>query len=158
MYAIAPFQATRREAAAQRLKLIQIRLISEAIHVVAALGIADLLADGPKSVEQLARAAGASAQSLARTMRALTSLGVFSEEMPDCFTVGPLGEFFQRGAEGSLHAAALFFDGEDAAGVVELFEHCVKTGESATQNYPGRPAVSIGCSRTLGGRKCSTPR
>ncbi|MGF7137402.1 hypothetical protein P3T40_008915 [Paraburkholderia sp. EB58] len=73
MHATAPLQATKPEAAARLLELIQMRLISEAIHVVAALGIADLLADGPRSIEQLAETAGASAPSLGRTMRALSS-------------------------------------------------------------------------------------
>jgi O-methyltransferase domain len=137
MHTTAPLQETKPEAAARLLELIQMRLISEAIHVVAALGIADLLADAPRSIEQLAEAAGASAPSLGRVMRALSSFGVFSEEVPGRFAVGPLGELLRRDAEGSLYSAALFFGGEAGASVVELFEHCVKTGESASQKLSG---------------------
>ncbi|MGF6603638.1 hypothetical protein P3T23_008392 [Paraburkholderia sp. GAS448] len=137
MHATAPLQVTRPEAAARLLELIQMRLISEAIHVVAALGIADLLADEPRSIEQLAEAAGATARSLGRTMRALSSFGVFSEEMPGRFALGPLGELLRRDAEGSLYSAALFFGGEAGASVVELFEHCVKTGENVGQKLAG---------------------
>jgi hypothetical protein len=137
MHAAAPLQTATPEAAARLLELIQMRLISEAIHVVAALGIADLLADEPKNIAQLAEAAGASAPSLERTMRALSNFGVFSEETPGRFAVGPLGELLRREAEGSLYAAALFFGGEGGASVVELFEHCVKTGESASQKLSG---------------------
>jgi transcription initiation factor TFIIIB Brf1 subunit/transcription initiation factor TFIIB len=71
---------TQAEAAARLLELIQIRLISESIHVAAALGVADLLADEPKTVEQLAEATGVSAPSLKRVMRALATFGVFSQE------------------------------------------------------------------------------
>ena len=68
------------EAAARLLELIQMRLISGAIHVVAALGVADLLADGPKSSDELASATGASVQPLRRAMRALAGFGVFSQD------------------------------------------------------------------------------
>jgi hypothetical protein len=47
-------QMTKPEAAARLLELLQMRLISEAIHVAAALGVADLLAEAPKSAEELA--------------------------------------------------------------------------------------------------------
>lgn len=38
--------------------------LTQAVHVAARLGIADLLLDGPRSVEQLARAADAHPPSL----------------------------------------------------------------------------------------------
>ena len=137
MHSTTPSPATQPEAAARLLELIQIRLVSESIHVVAALGIADLLADQARSVEQLAEATGAYGQSLGRVMRALSSFGVFSEETPGRFALGPLGERLRSDAEGSLHSPALFFGGEAGASVVELFEHCVKTGESASQKLSG---------------------
>ena len=49
---------TKAQAATRLLELIAIRLISESIYVAAALGLADLLADGPKSVEELAKTTG----------------------------------------------------------------------------------------------------
>ena len=44
-------------------------LASRAIYVAAELGIADLLHDGPKTVDQLASATGAHRQSLYRLLR-----------------------------------------------------------------------------------------
>ena len=64
MRSAAHLSTIKPEAAARLLELIQMPLISEAIHVVAALGVADLLADSPKSVEQLAEATEASPASL----------------------------------------------------------------------------------------------
>jgi hypothetical protein len=64
------WNTTKAEAPARVLELIGIRLISEAIHVAAAQGVADLLADAPKSIEELAEATGVSAPSLRRVMRA----------------------------------------------------------------------------------------
>ena len=45
MQSSARLSATKPEAAARLLELIQMRLISQAIQVVAALDVADLLAD-----------------------------------------------------------------------------------------------------------------
>jgi Dimerisation domain len=132
---------TKPEAAAQLLELIQMRLISEAIHVAAALGVADLLAAGPKSAEELGEATGASAPSLHRVMRALASFGIFSRDSAGRFALAPLGEFLKRDLPGSLHSAALFFGGETGTSTVRLFLECVKTGESATQKLAGGKGV-----------------
>lgn len=48
---------------------------SQAVYVAAKLGIADLLADGPKSIEELATATGTHPRSLYRLLRALASAG-----------------------------------------------------------------------------------
>ena len=50
--------------------------VSQAVYVAAKLGIADLLADSPKSCEEIAGATGADCDSLFRLLRALASLGV----------------------------------------------------------------------------------
>ena len=54
-------------------------LASRALAIVADLRVADTLADGPRSVAELARSTGASADSLHRLLRALASDGVFVE-------------------------------------------------------------------------------
>jgi predicted transcriptional regulator len=81
---------TTVEGAARLLELIQMRLVSEAVHVVAQLGVADLLADGPKSTDQLAQSCGADATSLGRVLRALASFGVFSQDAAGQFALGRL--------------------------------------------------------------------
>ncbi len=52
----------------------------QTIHVAARLGIADLVADGPKSIDALAKSTRTHAPSLGRLLRALTSLGIFEED------------------------------------------------------------------------------
>jgi C-methyltransferase len=137
MDATARLSTTKPEAAARLLELIQMRLISEAIHVVAELGIADLLADGSKSAEELARATSADTESLRRVIRALTYFGVFAPDSGDRFALGPLGEILKRDDAGSLHGAALFFGGETGMSTLRFFLECVKTGESAMQKMAG---------------------
>ena len=54
--------------------------VSQAIHVAATLGIADLLEGESKSADELAEATGAHALTLYRLLRALASVGIFAEE------------------------------------------------------------------------------
>jgi len=54
---------------------------SQAIHVAATLGIADLLEDGPRSVDELAQATGTHSPTLYRLLRALASVGVDSVDV-----------------------------------------------------------------------------
>src|ERR1043166_7557791 len=64
-------------------------LATQAVYVAATLGIADLLVDGPKSLEELARARNAHAPSLYRILRALASLGIFAEDDHRVFALTP---------------------------------------------------------------------
>ena len=53
--------------------------ISRCVYAVAELGIADLLAHGPRSSQELATTTGTHEPSLYRVLRVLTALGVFEE-------------------------------------------------------------------------------
>src|SRR2546430_13049897 len=53
--------------------------VSQAIHVAATLGIADLVTNGTQTVEELAKTTGTDAPTLSRLLRALASVGVFTE-------------------------------------------------------------------------------
>jgi hypothetical protein len=54
--------------------------VSQATYAVAKLGIADLLADGPRPHGELAKATATDADALRRVLRLLSSVGVFAEE------------------------------------------------------------------------------
>jgi hypothetical protein len=121
------------KSAARLLELIQMRLISEAIHVVASLGIPDLLATGPRDSEELAQTTGANPSHLHRVIRALSNFDVFSEDSAGRFALTAMGQHLRRDTDGSLHSAAMLFGGADGARMLELFLQCVQTGESASQ-------------------------
>jgi DNA-binding IclR family transcriptional regulator len=53
---------------------------SRAISVAAKLGIADLVAEAPRTVDELARATKAHASSLRRFLLMLASIGIFAED------------------------------------------------------------------------------
>src|SRR6185503_13410617 len=65
--------------------------VTQAIHVAAVLGIADLLADGPRSSDDLAAATGSHPRALYRLLRALAAVGVFREEAERRFALTPMG-------------------------------------------------------------------
>ena len=78
--------------APELMRLINGYQISQALHVVAVLGIADLLAEGPLHSDALAEASGAHAPTLYRVMRALAASGVFHEDAERVFSLTPLGQ------------------------------------------------------------------
>ena len=80
---------------------------SQAIHVAATLGIADLLEDAPRSAEELAEATGTHAPALYRILRALASVGVFVEEPDGRFGLTPPAEYLRSDVPGSVRAWAM---------------------------------------------------
>jgi hypothetical protein len=88
-------------------RLITESAASQAIHAAARLGLADLLRDGPSSVEELAAATGAHAPSLFRLLRALAGAGVIHRDRAGRFGLTPLAATLQTGVPGSMREAAL---------------------------------------------------
>ena len=105
--------------------------LSQSIYVAAKLGIADLLKDGPKSVDDLAEATGAQAASLYRVLRLLASEGVFAELAQNHFELTPLAVGLQIDAANSFRARAIFDAEECNWGAWGNLLHSVTTGESA---------------------------
>jgi hypothetical protein len=60
--------------------------ISQAIYAAAKFGIADHLKAGPKTVEELAGATSTDVGALYRLLRALASVGIFTEGKPRQFS------------------------------------------------------------------------
>jgi SAM-dependent methyltransferase len=111
--------------------------VSRAIHVAAKLGIADLLADGPRSHDELAKATGTHADALRRVLRLLASAGVFVEEDHGKFALTPIGACLRAGVPGSMRAAALLFGGITQRAWGDLL-HSVETGEPAFRHVFGK--------------------
>jgi hypothetical protein len=82
---------------------------AQAIATAAKLGIADLLKDGPRSVDDLAQASGTHRRSLYRLLRALASVGVFAEDADGVFRLTPVAEFLRSDVPGSLRAFSIYF-------------------------------------------------
>src|SRR5215218_9361399 len=81
--------------------------VSQAVGVVALLGVADQLGEGPRSSNDPARAVGADPQALYRVLRLLASIGVFDEVSPGSFELTALGETLRSEAPGSVRNFAI---------------------------------------------------
>jgi len=93
----------------QLLRKIYGSVITQMIAVAAQLKIADLLIEGPKSVERLADATDTHAPTLYRLMRALASEDIFEETDPGHFALTPVAELLQVSNPYSLRDYAILF-------------------------------------------------
>jgi Dimerisation domain len=120
------------------LNLIRGFRVSQMISVAAKLRIADLLAEGPKTVTQLARATSCHEDSLYRLLRALASIGVFAEEDGLSFCLSPCAVLLQSEVSGSLRTNAEVVGEEWMWLPWGSLLHSVKTGESACEHVYGK--------------------
>lgn len=104
--------------------------VASAVGVAASLGIADLLADGPRSADDLARATGMRAAPLASVLRVLAAVGLFAETTDGTFTNTPDSEPLRAEHPQSVRAWCMLAAG-DYQRLFQAMSHTVATGESA---------------------------
>ncbi|MFJ9850395.1 hypothetical protein [Streptomyces sp. NPDC101150] len=85
---------------------------ASALRAVTVLGIADLLADGPRTPEDLAASSGTQAGPLRRVLRLLAVRGLFREHPDGTFALTEAGAALRDGVPGSQRAAVLLFTDE----------------------------------------------
>ena len=126
--------------AAQHVRLYNILIGSmktQAIHVAAELGLADVLAAGQRDIDELARETHADRAALFRLMRALCSLGLFSER-DGKYSISLLGESLRRDVPGSLRPFALLLGGDAWWRAWGALGQSVRTGQAAFDATHGR--------------------
>ena len=111
--------------------------VSQAIHVAATLGVADLLADGPRTSDELADATNAHAGSLYRLLRALASVGVFHEDDGRRFALTPTGELLRSNVPGALRGWAMHVGRPYFQEAWSHLDHSIRTGDNAFQHAHG---------------------
>jgi SAM-dependent methyltransferase len=110
---------------------------ARAIQTAAQLGIADLLVDGPRRVNELAEATGTHAPSLYRLLRALASLAIFTEMASGTFAQTELSETLRSGHAGSVRAMALMMGGVWEWNTWRELDYSVRTGQPAFDHVYG---------------------
>ncbi|WP_166462541.1 methyltransferase [Amycolatopsis acidicola] len=113
--------------------------IARAIHVLAGLNIADLLTGGPKTVAELASAAGADAPSLYRVLRCAACVGVFTEVRTETFALSPLAEGLRTDVTDSARDAVVMDGSEFFYRALGALDHTVRTGKTAFDHVFGMP-------------------
>jgi hypothetical protein len=106
--------------------------------VAAKLGIADLLVDGPRSAEELAAATKTQAGALYRVLRALASVGIFSEVTSGRFALTPMAELLRSDTSNSIRALAIMYAEEQYRAWDDVL-HSVRTGQPAFEHAFGLP-------------------
>jgi hypothetical protein len=90
----------------QMMKLFMGSWVAQAVGAAARLGVADHMANGMVTAEELAKKTNASVDGLHRLLRALASIGVFTME-GNKFGLNPLGETLRSGVPGSMRNIAI---------------------------------------------------
>jgi hypothetical protein len=126
---------------------------SRALAIAAELELADQLAEGPLAVGVLAERTKTHAPSLFRLMRALESIGVFTQVSPRVFANTPSSELLRRNVPGSqwAYVRAILSVGQGQYDSWTEMMHCVRTGKTGLQKvyggsstwefFTGRPEV-----------------
>ncbi|GBG39398.1 methyltransferase [Mycobacterium montefiorense] len=124
---------------AAMVELVMSAWAAQAITAVADLRIADALANGPLSADELADAVDADADSLARLLRALIGRGVFRQLRDGRYALNPLAETLRSDSEVSMRGFVRFL------GAPEHREHwshlttAIRTRRAVVQEMRGKP-------------------
>ncbi|MEV6773317.1 methyltransferase [Nocardia sp. NPDC051030] len=111
-----------------------------AVRAVASLRLADLLADGPLAVEELAQRSSTDPEALRRVLRHLVCHGVFTEPSPDTFATNELAALLRSDHPSGLRVG---LDLEEFGGRMDLaftgLLHTLRTGGPAWETVFGAP-------------------
>ena len=103
---------------------------SRILCAAARLGVADVLGNSERSVEEIANDCRADQSSLYRLLRALASIGITAETTPGKFTLTHFGQPLRKDAPDSVWSAVVFWSDLLADNWSYLTE-CVRTGQKA---------------------------
>jgi hypothetical protein len=112
---------------------------SQLVYVAAKLGIADVLIEGPLTVDEIATRVGAHGPSLKRVLRALASLGIFAADPHGRFHLNRLSQTLRSDHPESLRDFALMLVDDYNWSAWNALEHTVRTGNSAFERVHGAP-------------------
>jgi hypothetical protein len=105
--------------------------ISAALGVAAEVNLADLLAEGARASTDLARMTGTHPAALYRLLRALASVGLFTEVEPGHFALTAMGDLLRTDHPKSLHGLTRYNCGEIQWRRFGALRHSIDTGQSA---------------------------
>jgi len=124
---------------AQLIQMAMGHWVSRILHLAAQLGVADHLADGPKSAEELAGPTGTHAPSLYRFLRALANFGILTESSAHRFALTPLGDALKAGAPGAARPTILTMASDWWVDGFGELAYSVQTGKSGFEKSLGMP-------------------
>ncbi len=112
------------------LSLVAGEWVAHGVYTAAKFDIATHLADGPKSISELAKLTGCNEENLYRLMRFLASEGFFNEGANRQFSNTDTSALLAQNHPESLRSLVLFYSGEMSRSFDQLAS-CVKEGKPA---------------------------
>ena len=131
--------------------------VTQILAVAAQLGIADLLADGPKSAAELAERTKTHTGALHRLLRALAGNGVLAEDDRGRFALTPLGGLLRTDDPGSARALAIYNETSLSGGPGDRCCTAWRPEALPSSGSTGCPSGSIGPSIPNPMRSSTTP-
>jgi hypothetical protein len=113
--------------------------VSSALFAVAEAGVADHLADGPRSTADLAARTGTNEDALFRILRLLAMVGVFEECGPRTFRLTPAADLMRRDHPHSMHAMLMFLPDPAHFRIFACLGESLRTGRPAAEAALGMP-------------------
>jgi len=104
--------------------------IAQACLAIAELRVPDLLADGPRTAEELAAGSGADRNALRRILSALASAGLLRETVPGTFGLTASTELLRSHSPASVRSSVLMYGNEVFRSFADIM-HTVRTGRPA---------------------------
>jgi hypothetical protein len=117
--------------------LINSYMVSQALHVAATLGVADLLKDGPRCADDLAMTTNTQPDALYRLLRALAAIDVLDEQANRCFALTEMGECLREDAPEPVAAWAVNIGQPYVWAAGGALLHSVRSGESGFLSVHG---------------------
>lgn len=135
----APSRQPEEPLPVQMYGMLNSHFLVQALYVAATLRIPDLLANGSRTVDELAQASASHSPSLYRLLRMLAGAGVFKEVGAGRFELTPLGATLRTDTPDSVRDWALFIAAPPVWTAWSNLLHSVRTGVSAFEHTFGMP-------------------
>ena len=117
--------------------------LSRLVYAAAKLGIADHLADGPKSAAEIAGPVGCDTHALHRFLRTLTNFEIVTMNDDGSFALTLLGDALKSNAPGFARSAVLTMGGPVGWKSWEHIEHSLRTGLPAANHAFSKPLFDL---------------
>ena len=123
---------------AQMIQMATGHWLSTLVYTAAKIGLADRLAAGPQSAEDLSGPTGLNSRALHRFMRTLASFGILTQLEDGRFDLTELGATLKEGAPGSARSTVLTMSGPLMTRSFDELEYSLATGKPAAEKVFGK--------------------
>ncbi|MEV0054864.1 methyltransferase [Saccharopolyspora shandongensis] len=131
-------EGTQAPPAVRMYEMLYSSLVSQLLIAVAELGVADAIHGEPTHVDDIAARVDADADSLYRGLRALASVGVFTEVEHRVFDLTPLAATLRSDGEGSMRALARYVGLPERQRSFGALAYSLRSGRPAFEHVHGR--------------------